>query len=181
MVSSNGRYVIIFNGEIYNHETLRQELATLGHSFHGRSDTEVVLEAVCEWEIALAASKLNGMFAFALWDKQDKCLQLVVDRLAIKPLYYGWNNGVFLFSSELKAMRANPSFRPEIDRNSLALFLRHNYIPKPHSIYQGIRKLPGGSILAMDPGQPLPRISTYWSAKEVAERGYANPFPGSDA
>jgi len=180
MLSACGRYVISFNGEIYNFKTLRRELENTGGTFRGHSDTEVMLAAISQWGLEKALQQFNGMFAFALWDREERRLHLVRDRLGEKPLYYGWMGKTFLFGSELKALRAHPNFLPEINRNAIALFLRHNYIPAPYSIYQGIYKLLPGTYLTIrrtDIGRapvPIP----YWSVKEAAERGVANPFRG---
>ena len=140
MHSVCGRYVISFNGETYNFQELRRELEGLGYSFRGHSDTEVMLSSISQWGIHEAVKRFNGMFALALWDRQARKLHLVRDRLGEKPLYYGWLGEVFVFGSELKALRAHPNFDREVDRNALALYLRHNYIPAPYSIYQGISK-----------------------------------------
>jgi asparagine synthase (glutamine-hydrolysing) len=185
MTSANGRYVIVFNGEVYNFGELRKDLALLGHGFRGHSDTEVMLEAVSEWGLEAAVKKFVGMFAFALWDKRERLLHLVRDRLGIKPLYCGWQDKTFLFGSELKALHAHPAFSPEIDRSALALYLRLGYIPHPYSIYQGIWKLPPGHILSLragaQPSSELAGTARYWSAREVYETGAADPFRGSAA
>lgn len=181
MMSACGRYVVVFNGEIYNFRDLRRELAGLGHVFRGHSDTEVLLAAFAQWGPDAAVRRCNGMFAFGLWDRVGRRLLLARDRLGEKPLYYGRMGRFFLFGSELKALRAHPAFRGEVDRDALALYLRHNYIPAPYSIYRGVRKLPPGTMLWVEadgagaPGEPEP----YWSAKEMAERGVADPFRGS--
>lgn len=179
MLSANGRYVIVFNGEVYNFEALRQELDGLGHSFRGRSDTEVMLEAFAEWGVESAVKRFIGMFAFALWDREEHRLYLVRDRLGIKPLYYGWSGKTFLFGSELKTLRAHPAFQNDIDRGALMLFMRHNYIPAPYSIYQGVHKLLPGTILSMDATSGAPSITPYWSAHDVTEQGAADPFTGT--
>ncbi len=182
MRSADGRYVIVFNGEIYNFGALREELSRQGAAFRGTSDTEVMLAGFSAWGILETVKRLNGMFAFALWDRREAALHLVRDRLGIKPLYYGWQNGALLFGSELKALRAYPFFEGEINRDALALFLRYNYIPAPHSIYRGIFKLPPACILTIRPGAspeaeaPVP----YWSARAAAEAGLQNPFRGSE-
>jgi asparagine synthase (glutamine-hydrolysing) len=179
MHSACGRFCIVYNGEIYNHAELRRELAALGHCFRGHSDTEVLLEAVAAWGLKQALSRFVGMFAFALWDRTERRLTLVRDRLGIKPLYYAWMGNVFLFGSELKAVRAHPAFRGEIDRNVLALYLQYNYIPAPYSIYRRVCKLPAGSLLSISPGDEDSSPETYWDMKEVAEAGAREPFQGS--
>jgi asparagine synthase (glutamine-hydrolysing) len=183
MASADGRYIIIFNGEVYNFDQLRNELAGLGHAFRGHSDTEVMLAAICQWGIQAAVQRFNGMFAFALWDRRAHCLSLVRDRFGIKPLYYGWSGGVFLFGSELKAVKAHPAFQTGIDRDALALYLRHNCIPTPYTIYTGFCKLLPGTIITLPAsGQPdeYPEPVPYWSARQVVESGVGQPFTGSD-
>lgn len=180
MVSTNGRYIIVFNGEIYNFLELRQNLEKLGHHFRGSSDTEVMLAAFTEWGLEASVKRFNGMFAFALWDKQERVLHLGRDRFGEKPLYYGWMGSTFLFASELKAIKAHPNFQAEINRDALALFMRHNHVPAPYSIYQGIYKLPPATLLSWN-GMNSPDPVPYWSAKEVAELGISNPFRGSQA
>lgn len=183
MLSSCERYVIVFNGEVYNFQELRRELIPRGHKFRGHSDTEVMLEAIREWGLEAAIREFVGMFAFALWDRQERTLHLVRDRLGIKPLYYGFFGKTFLFGSELKALRVHPDFAAEINRDALALQLEFNYVPVPHSIYKDANKLSPGSILtiqAKGSGLGTPRISAYWSAREVYERGAADPFRGPE-
>jgi asparagine synthase (glutamine-hydrolysing) len=181
MVSSSGRYVIAFNGEVYNFREMRGELSSRYH-FNGGSDTEVMLAAIETYGLESAVRRFVGMFAFALWDRQQCRLHLVRDRLGIKPLYYGRVGGVFAFGSELKAIRALPEFDGEIDRDALALFLRYNCIPAPRSIYKGISKLPPGTILSVaEPTMHSARPAPYWSARDVAERGLESPFNGTDA
>lgn len=182
MASADGRYIMIFNGEVYNFAELRSELAGLGHSFRGHSDTEVLLAAISQWGLEAAVRRFNGMFAVALWDNRQQCLHLIRDRVGIKPLYYGWAGTTFLFGSELKALRAHPAFHAEIDRDALALYLRYNYIPTPYSIYRGIYKLTPGCILSVRRGEP-PESQTpapYWSAVEAVERNRAHPFRGDE-
>ena len=182
MISGSRRYIIVFNGEIYNYRLLQQELASLGHPFRGHSDTEAVLAAIEEWGVEQAVTRFIGMFAFALWDTRDQVLYLVRDRLGIKPLYYGWAGQTFLFASELKAMRRHPDFVGEIDRNSLALYMRHNYVPSPYSIYKDVCKLPAGTMLRLDCSevQRRPEPIIYWSARRICELGVAEPFEGSE-
>lgn len=181
MISSCGRYVVAYNGEIYNFEELRCELNGKGHRFRGESDTEVMLAAVTEWGLRPAVERFIGMFAFAMWDRKEQVLHLVRDRLGIKPLYYGWAGDAFLFGSELKGMRAHPCFNPTISRDALALFLRHNYIPAPYSIYEGVFKLPPATMLAIDGRHPqaLSQPDPYWCARRVAEQGLGDPYRGS--
>ena len=181
MHSASGRYVLAFNGEIYNFRALYEELEGLGHRFRGHSDTEVMLAAFDEWELEGSLERFNGMFAFALWDREERSLHLARDRLGEKPLYYGWMGGVLLFGSELKALRAHPRFRGEISPNALALYLRHNYIPAPYTIYEGVSKLPPGTHLAIDEAGNASDPVPYWSAKEIAEHGVDYPFDGSNA
>src|SRR6266478_4244570 len=184
MVSASGRHVIVFNGEIYNSLQLRCELdqVTRGSlSFRGHSDTEVMLAAFDHWGVRRAISRMNGMFAFALWDRQERILYLGRDRLGEKPLYYGWIGKTFLFGSELKALRSNPDFTAGINRHALALYMRHNCVPAPYSIYQGIFKVLPATILAVSAETPGAAASIpYWSLKEVIERGRADPFLGSE-
>jgi asparagine synthase (glutamine-hydrolysing) len=178
MQSETGRYVIIFNGEIYNFQELRRELAGLGHSFRGRSDTEVLLAAVTAWGVRAALERFNGMFAFALWDREQRLLHLARDRAGEKPLYYAWMDRTLVFGSELKALRVHPAFRTDIDRSSLALFFRHGYVPGPYTIYQRVQKLPPGTLLTLraDGSGPSAEPVAYWSARDVAGRGAADPF-----
>jgi asparagine synthase (glutamine-hydrolysing) len=173
MFSASGRYIIIFNGEVYNFCDIRADLERRGHTFRGTSDTEVMLAAFEEWGVESAIAHFNGMFAFAVWDQQEHILHLVRDRLGIKPIYYGWVNDVFLFGSELKALRSHPLFKGDINRDALALFFRYAYIPVPHSIYHGIYKQPPGTILSICVDDPLhhPQPQPFWSAREAALKG----------
>lgn len=172
MLSESGRYVISFNGEIYNFRELRRQLESTSHCFRGNSDTEVMLAAVEQWGLMNALQRFIGMFAFALWDRGERKLHLVRDRLGEKPLYYGWANGTFLFASELKAMHAHPGWHGDVDRDALSLFLRHDYVPAPYSIFKGVRKLLPGTVLTLkgsgSKGE-LPTPVPYWSARETVE------------
>ncbi len=184
MHSASGRWVTVYNGEVYNFEAIRAELAGAGGAaWRGHSDTEVILAAVERWGVASAFERFNGMFALALWDRQERILWLARDRAGEKPLYYGWSGGVFFFGSELKAFAGHPAWAPQLDRGAMALFLRHNYIPAPYSAYIGIRKLTPGSLLRLDANNDhtgtLPAPVPFWdvTARERASR--ASPFVGS--
>ena len=179
MLSGDARYVIAFNGEIYNHLELRNKLSNHRIVWKGHSDTETLLAAIATWGLDAALKECVGMFAFALWDRQQRSLTLARDRLGEKPLYYGVQNQTFLFGSELKALRAHPAFVGEIDRDVLTLYLRFNYIPAPFSIYKGIQKLLPGCYLQVDADFNT-SATTYWSANEVAESGQRNLFSGSE-
>lgn len=188
MQSMSGRYVIVFNGEIYNHLELRRQLGTRCPntcSWKGRSDTETLLAAIDCWELEKALQAVVGMFAFALWDRTDRTLYLVRDRLGEKPLYYGWQNGVFLFGSEIKALAAHPAFGGDIDRDALPLLLRNGYVPSPWSIYKGVRKLPAGTYVKIAVGVPqersgeMPEPQQYWSLRTVITAGRAQRFEGT--
>lgn len=183
MPSRSGRWVIAYNGEVYNHLQLRRELDASGQApaWRGHSDTETLLACIEAWGVEDTLRRSVGMFAIALWDRERRELWLARDRLGEKPLYYGWQGDVFLFGSELKALRAHPAFNAAVDRGALALLLRHNYIPAPYSIHQGIFKLPAGTWLQLRHGQRDVQPQAYWSLTEVAERGTADPFQGSDA
>lgn len=185
MISASGRYVIAFNGEIYNHLAMRKELEASGSSpaWRGHADTETLLCGFDRWGIEATLKKTVGMFAFALWDRQQRMLTLARDRVGEKPLYYGWQGNAFLFGSELKALRAHPAFRADIDRNVLALYLRYGYIVAPCSIYQNIFKLLPGTCLQLSAQQSpgtLPIPKAYWSLRGVVERGLAHPYAGGD-
>lgn len=183
MVSASGRYRITYNGEIYNFQDLRKTLAAAGHTFRSETDTEVLLAAIEAWGIEAALRECNGMFAFALWDHNERKLHLARDRVGIKPLYYGWQGSTFLFASELKGLRRHPAFRREINRNAVSLLLRHGYIPAPHSIYTNVFKLLPGTILTITPGRPDHALEPkpYWSSQDLVENGQRNPFAGDVA
>src|SRR5436309_1100159 len=181
MRSASGRYVMVYNGEVYNFPELRRELAERGCRFRGGSDTEVMLAAIECRGVCDAVRQFAGMFAFALFDCKSRALHLVRDRLGEKPLYYAWMGHTLLFGSELKALRAHPDWRGEIDRDVLALFLRHNYIPAPYSIYRGVRKVMPGTILTFRAPHDEPASFTYWSARDVLEGGTADPLEGRES
>ena len=164
MVSKDGRFVLIFNGEIYNFADVKKTLVTLGHSFVGNADSEVVLAAVQQWGLR-AVDQFIGMFAFALWDQQQRTLHLFRDRVGVKPLYYGWDGRTLWFGSELKALRAFRHWKPAIDRQAVGEFLQYGYISAPRSIYAQVRKLPAGCRLELkSSGEPT--VSRYWSLLE---------------
>lgn len=183
MHSRDGRFVISFNGEIYNYPALRRELEGLGSCFRSDSDTEVMLESFVAWGVEAALKRFVGMFAFALWDRQERTLTLARDRVGEKPLYYGLCGPVLLFGSELKALRRHPAWLGEVERRALPAYLRWGYIPAPWSIYRGIAKLPPGSWLTVRPEDAgsLPEPRAYWSMSEAAQAGARAPFTGSDA
>lgn len=183
MSCTRGRWVIAYNGEVYNHLDLRHALEATGvaPTWRGHSDTETLLACIEAWGVEETLTRSVGMFAIALWDRERRELWLARDRMGEKPLYYGWQGDTFLFGSELKALRAHPDFEASVDRGALALLLRHNYVPEPYSIWQGIRKLPPGTWLKLGEDNRDARPTTYWSLGEVAERGCMNPFLGSDA
>lgn len=173
MRSASRRFVIVFNGEIYNFQALRAELERGGAQFGGHSDTEVMLAGFEQWGVEAALQRIAGMFAFALWDEQERCLYLVRDRLGKKPLYYGVVRGSLVFGSELRALRCFPGFDAPVDREALTLFLRHNYVPAPRSIYRGIGKLEPGAFVRVrvrGSGPVAESPVTYWSAQRVYER-----------
>ena len=185
MHSNCGRYVVVFNGEIYNHRQLRDQLNQDGFliEWKGHSDTETMLACFVAWGIEKTLQAMVGMFAIALWDKQTKLLTLAKDRMGEKPLYWGWQGDSLFFSSELKALKAHSMFKADIDRDAITLLLRHNCIPAPYSIYQGIKKLRPGYWLQL----PLAELETakiavpkaYWSFNTVVELGLDAPFTGS--
>lgn len=182
MVSPSGRWVIAFNGEIYNHVALRRELEQNGSApvWRGHSDTETLLAAIEAWGVDRTLRYSVGMFAMALWDRTERSLWLARDRIGEKPLYYGWQGSTFLFGSELAALRVHPAFSARIDRSSLSLLLRHNYVPAPYSIFEGIRKLPPATWLKVSLTERNSRPIQYWSLAETAVRGVREPFAGSE-
>lgn len=176
MASPSGRYITAFNGEIYNFLELKSELEAMDFRFKGGSDTEVMLAAFDAWGIEEALCRFVGMFAFSLWDKVEQALFLARDRVGEKPLYYGWMQDAFIFSSELKALKEFSSWNGNIDRDALSLYVRHNYIPAPYSIYQGIKKLLPGSYLRLSIKGSDKSLSehVYWSMSSVFMEGQSN-------
>ena len=186
MHSACDRYVIVFNGEIYNHIGLRRELSETGLApqWRGHSDTETLLACFAAWGVERTLQSIVGMFAVALWDKQHRTLTIARDRMGEKPLYWGWCDDVLLFGSELKALRAHPGFNAEVNRDALTLLLRHCCIPAPYSIYRGIEKLRPGHFVTIPIGTSIERSKqarprAYWAINDVVERGLADPFLGT--
>ncbi len=194
MHSSDGRYVIAFNGEIYNHADIRSELDASGRGcgvWRGHSDTETLVEAIAAWGLQATLERCVGMFALALWDKRERSLSLARDRFGEKPLYYGWVGRDFVFGSELKALRQHPAFKNQVDRRALQLFAARTYIPAPLSIYERIYKLEPACILTLtaegartplaeppsegDAARGL-RLDRYWSYRDVVRRGFSDPI-----
>ena len=185
MVSANGRYVIILNGEIYNHLDMRMRLKDAGSApnWRGHSDTETLLASIEQWGIERALSISAGMFAFAVWDRRENELTLARDRLGEKPLYYGWLGDSFVFGSELKALRAFPGFRAQLDPAALAGYMRRGFIQAPHSIYRNIFKLLPGTYLQIPANRAagsVPAPKAYWRLREAVEQGRRDPFRGDD-
>ena len=178
MTSANGRYVMVFNGEIYNYRPIRAALASQGVGFKGHSDTETLLESIAMRGLDNTLAVLNGMFAFALWDKQTRTLILARDRIGKKPLYYGFCNRVLLFGSELKALRKHPAFDHEIDRHALSQFIQYAWLNGPASIYRHIKKLTQGTYIAIKAGAGVQscRPVVYWSALDKAQQGALHPL-----
>lgn len=186
MISADERYILTFNGEIYNFQDIRKQLEPLNHPFRGHSDTEVLLAAIQHWGIEKTLQTAKGMFAFALWDRKNATLMLARDHMGKKPLYFGHAGHDFVFASELKAIAVHPDFRKDLNRDALALFMRHNYVPAPWSIYQGIFKLMPGSMIVLDFSGSIPkgtdlleRVKPYWSLHDQAQKAQDDPFSGS--
>lgn len=181
MESASGRFTLVYNGEIYNHLDLRKELEKMGHNsrWRGDSDTETLLAAIEAFGVEIALAKAFGMFAIALWDRTDQSLTLARDRVGEKPLYYGRSENTLLFGSELKALKAHPSFTGDIDREAVSAYLRFGYVPYPHCIFKGLRKLPPGHLIRFSSCDDLAEPYAWWSLNEVIERGAENRFSGS--
>lgn len=183
MISECGRFVIVFNGEIYNHKSLRHELDSEGRSpvWRGHSDTEALLASIAAWGLTKALQAANGMFGLALWDRNARTLHLACDRFGEKPVYYGRAANAFVFASELKALSQYPGWNPSIDRSAVRLLTRYGYIPAPHSIFSGVRKLEPGTIATIrissgsTPAED-PRLERYWSARDLVERARSSPL-----
>jgi len=186
MHSGCGRYVLAFNGEIYNHESLRKELEQKENTkWRGKSDTETLLACVSAWGVKEALKKVVGMFAFALWDRGERHLTLARDRLGEKPLYWGWAGNTLIFASELKAVKAYPGYKAEVDRSAIALLMRYGYIPAPHSIYAGMGKLLPGCLvrIPLEGNTAIARAAKqeqYWSVSATVTHGVEYPFQGDE-
>ncbi len=190
MQSFCGRYMLAYNGEIYNFLKIRDDLKKEGCAFEGGGDTRVLVEAVSRWGLFRTIRQCNGMFAFALWDKEKQKLFLVRDRMGKKPLYYGWAGNCFIFASELKALRQHPDFSGNIDQGALTSFLKTSYVPAPYSIYKGIYKVMPGAILSItrrdiseraDVETLRQKETVYWSVLNAAGNGIKNPFQYTEA
>ncbi len=181
MQSRFGRYVLSYNGEIYNFPQIQKELVSAGIKFRGHSDTEVLLSAIEHWGIDKTLQHINGMFAFALWDRSEQNLTLVRDRVGKKPLYYGWCGKAFMFGSELKALAVHPEFDADISRDALGQYIKYGWVPEPLSIYSNIRKLAPGCLLRLPLNSPAWSVNSepYWQAREVCEQACNEPFSGS--
>lgn len=184
MRSACGRYVMVFNGEVYNFRELRADLLALGHSFRGSGDSEVMLAAFSQWGVNVATARFTGMFAFVVWDVRERLIHMARDRFGKKPLYLYLGDATAIFASEIGALRAHPEFSGVIDRESLTQYLRYGYIPAPRSIYRDVQKLEPGRVttLVMDATGPrIANIAQYWSARDRWSACAASPFSGSDA
>ena len=182
MASKSGRYIIVFNGEIYNHRAIRHELEAQGvRQWVGHSDTETLVAAIEHWGCEETLKKLVGMFAFALWDRDSKTLKLARDRAGEKPLYYGRTNSVFFFGSELRVAKNIPDFKNKVSRDALALYLKYSSIPAPYSIYADVFKVePGGVVTFDDHGVKVDEFK-YWSFQDVVQAGLHNRYTGGPA
>lgn len=187
MVSADDRYVIVFNGEIYNFAELRAEIEPCGYPFKGHSDTEVLLAAIGCWGLSATLDRLNGMFAIALWDRAERRLSLARDRIGQKPLFFGWTRSGFVFASELRALNSLPDFEARIDSTAIQRYLQLGHVPCPNSIYEGIYKLPAGHFITLDardarrPQDPMAIAVAYWSMADVAQRAAAQRTDWTDA
>lgn len=181
MSSHSGRYMIVYNGEIYNFPALKKDLEHSGLQSAGRSDTEVLLMAVEYWGLNLTLQKINGMFAFALWDRRTKMLHLVRDRFGKKPLYIGWAGDQLLFASELKAFLRSGVFKPEISRSNINAFMRFGFIPSPQCIFENVLSLPAGHYMSLDFGNLKPKddlrshMAPFWHHGRKLEEARLNP------
>jgi asparagine synthase (glutamine-hydrolysing) len=182
MISADGRYVLVFNGEIYNFHEIRKQLedAHAAPQWRGHSDTEILLAAISSWGLRAALTKANGMFGLAVWDRKERSLHLAIDRFGEKPLYWGQRGNAFLFGSELKALMAHPAWDGEVDRQALALYLRFSYVPAPFCIFRELRKLEPGTFITLRLGDlgdaSAVAVQHYWSAAEAIDAAKAAPL-----
>ncbi|PJB70866.1 MAG: asparagine synthase (glutamine-hydrolyzing) [Alphaproteobacteria bacterium CG_4_9_14_3_um_filter_47_13] len=187
MESASGRYIIIYNGEVYNFRELAVELAVAPHTFRGRSDTEIMLAAFEKWGVNQTLQKLDGMFAFVLWDRETGMLHFIRDRLGKKPLYIGWAGKTLVFGSELKSLCAHPDFKPQINKQTLTLYMRYGYVPAPHCIYNQVWQIPAGCRISLDlrnleSGSDLNRmIESYWYHPRIVEEAQHRAKPQNAA
>lgn len=180
MLSTDGRWVIVFNGEIYNYAGLRRELEAAGTAFRGHSDTGVIVEGVARWGIDATLARLEGMYAIALWDRHARTLTLARDPLGIKPLYWRAEDKDVLFGSELKALAAHPGWRREVNRDALARYMALGYVPAPLTVWQGVHKLLPGHLVTLRAGA-APEVRSFWSLRAVAETTQEATFTDAEA
>lgn len=180
MHSKNERYVVSYNGELYNFREVRDELRALGHTFNGGSDTEVLLAAFVQWGIVAALRRFVGMFALAVWDCESRTLSLARDRIGVKPLYWTHQNGRVLFASELKGLMAHPAWQPTLNRNAVSGFICYSYVPTPHTVFAGVCKLAPSTVTTIDRTGAV-KSETYWDLRTAVREGQRHPFEGSDA
>lgn len=181
MMSGSQRYVVTYNGEIYNAPELRDELIDIGHRFKGHCDTEVLVEALDRWGLGNTLTRLSGMFAMAVFDREERSLHLVRDRFGKKPLYYGWTPERLIFGSELKALRANPRLHVTLDPDAIGMYFRYLCVPSPWSIYKEVSKVPPASVVTFDATELKrePRVTEFWSAREEFNRSDKAAFSGN--
>lgn len=180
MVSPSGRFTCVFNGEIYNFEQLRNELAALGSTFLGHSDTEVMLHAFEQWGLEKSLQRFNGMFAMAVWDASLNALTLARDRFGKKPLYIARCGSTWLMGSELKSFKAHPAFRGQMSSTALAVYLRYGYVPGPLAIFEGVEKLQPGHMRTITPGGFEGESHPFWSASDLLSVAERDPFRGTE-
>lgn len=187
MASHTGRYVAVYNGEIYNYLEIKAELEAKGHTFKGRSDTEVMITAFEQWGVNQGLQKLAGMFALVLWDREKRQIHFIRDRFGKKPLYVGWGRSSLIFASELKAFHAHPDFDARVDRDALTLFMRYGYMCAPYSIFKGVWQILPGARLTLDldglkPGADLAALmEPYWNLPHIVEDRRAHVNRKSEA
>jgi asparagine synthase (glutamine-hydrolysing) len=169
MISANGRYVLVYNGEIYKTQSMREELIQLGVQFRGHSDTEVLLEGCAIWGVDATIRRCNGMFAFVLWDQHERRCFLVRDRLGVKPLYWGFHQGILFFGSQTGGFKLHPEWTPQVDDSVLVTFLHHGYLPGSQSIYQGIEQVKPGTVVEIRADHSV-HVRKFWSLEQIIEQ-----------